>query len=42
MRINEVVQQVNLSKRAVKYYEEQGLLEVEKIRTVTGTIQRKL
>ncbi|MCC8024872.1 MAG: MerR family transcriptional regulator [Clostridium sp.] len=30
MRINEVVQQVNLSKRAVKYYEEQGLLEVEK------------
>lgn len=30
MRINEVIQRVPLSKRAVKYYEEQGLLHVEK------------
>ena len=30
MQINEVVQKVDLSKRAVKYYEEQGLLTVEK------------
>lgn len=30
MRINEVIQLVPLSKRAVKYYEEQGLLHVEK------------
>lgn len=30
MLINEVIQQVDLSKRAVKYYEEQGLLQVAK------------
>lgn len=30
MRIHEVVQQVDLSRRAVKYYEEQGLLNVSK------------
>ena len=30
MQINEVIQKVDLSKRAVKYYEEQGLLAVEK------------
>ena len=30
MLINEVIQQVDLSKRAVKYYEEQGLLRVAK------------
>lgn len=30
MRINEVIQRVDLSRRAVKYYEEQGLLKVEK------------
>ena len=30
MRINEVAKEVNLSKRAVKYYEEQGLLKIEK------------
>lgn len=32
MQINEVIQYVNLSKRAVKYYEEQGLFQVEKDR----------
>lgn len=30
MQINEVTQQVDLSKRAIKYYEEQGLLTVKK------------
>lgn len=30
MLLNEVIQKVSLSKRAVKYYEEQGLLQVEK------------
>lgn len=30
MQINEVIQKVDLSKRAVKYYEEQGLLTVTK------------
>lgn len=30
MKINEVTQLVDLSKRAIKYYEEQGLLTVEK------------
>lgn len=30
MQINEVIQKVDLSKRAVKYYEEQGLLTVAK------------
>lgn len=30
MRINEVIQHVDLSKRAVKYYEDQGLLQVGK------------
>ena len=30
MRINEAAMEVNLSKRAIKYYEEQGLLTVEK------------
>lgn len=30
MRINEVTQHVDLSKRAVKYYEDQGLLQVDK------------
>ena len=30
MRINDVVQKVDLSKRAVKYYEEQGLLQIKK------------
>jgi len=30
MRIQEVIQQVDLSRRAVKYYEEQGLLRVSK------------
>lgn len=30
MQINEVIQYVDLSKRAVKYYEEQGLLQVAK------------
>lgn len=30
MLLNEITQQVDLSKRAVKYYEEQGLLKVEK------------
>lgn len=30
MQMNEVVKKVDLSKRAVKYYEEQGLLEVAK------------
>lgn len=30
MQINEVVQQVDLTKRAIKYYEEQGLLSVDK------------
>lgn len=30
MQINEVIQQVDLTKRAIKYYEEQGLLSVNK------------
>ncbi len=30
MKINEVIQQVDLTKRAIKYYEEQGLLSVNK------------
>lgn len=30
MKINEVIQQVDLTKRAIKYYEEQGLLSVYK------------
>lgn len=30
MRINEVVKQVDLTKRAIKYYEEEGLLSVRK------------
>ena len=30
MRINEVVQQVPLTRRAVKFYEEKGLLHVPK------------
>ena len=30
MRINDVVQKVDLSKRAVKYYEERGLLQIKK------------
>ncbi|MGL4737230.1 MAG: MerR family transcriptional regulator [Cellulosilyticaceae bacterium] len=30
MQINEVIKQVDLSRRAVKYYEEAGLLEVDK------------
>lgn len=30
MKINEVIKQVDLSKRAIKYYEEQGLLSVSK------------
>lgn len=30
MLLNDVIKQVHLSKRAVKYYEEQGLLHVEK------------
>ena len=30
MQINEVIQQVDLTKRAIKYYEEQGLLSVHK------------
>ena len=30
MRLNEVVRKVDLSKRAVKYYEEKGLLKVKK------------
>ena len=30
MRLNEVVKKVDLSKRAVKYYEEKGLLKVKK------------
>lgn len=30
MQINEVIKQVDLSKRAIKYYEEEGLLEVTK------------
>ena len=31
MRINEVIQQVDLTKRAIKYYEQEGLLSVAKI-----------
>ena len=30
MKINEVIQQVDLTKRAIKYYEEQGLLSINK------------
>lgn len=30
MQINEVIRQINLTKRAIKYYEEQGLLSVNK------------
>lgn len=30
MQINEVIQRVDLTKRAIKYYEEQGLLSVHK------------
>ena len=30
MRINEVIQQVDLTKRAIKYYEQEGLLSVDK------------
>ena len=30
MKISEVIQQVDLSRRAVKYYEEQGLITVRK------------
>ena len=30
MQINEVIKQVDLTKRAIKYYEEQGLLSVDK------------
>jgi len=30
MKINDIIQQVDLSKRAIKYYEEQGLLTVAK------------
>ena len=30
MQLNEVSRQLNLSKRAIKFYEEKGLLQVEK------------
>ena len=30
MQINEVIQKVDLTKRAIKYYEEQGLISVNK------------
>ena len=30
MKINDVIKEVNLSKRAIKYYEEEGLLEVQR------------
>ncbi|MFQ7092914.1 MAG: MerR family transcriptional regulator [Ruminococcus sp.] len=30
MNIQEVAQQVQMTKRAIKYYEEKGLLQVEK------------
>ena len=40
MRLNDVIQKVDLSKRAVKYYEEQGLLQIKKTKTDTGIIRR--
>ncbi|WP_270500599.1 MerR family transcriptional regulator [Holdemanella porci] len=30
MKINDVIKEVDLSKRAIKYYEEEGLLKVQR------------
>lgn len=42
MRINEVTRETGLSRRAVKYYEEEGLLTVKKIKTVIETTASKI
>ncbi len=42
MKINEAAEQAGLSKRAVKYYEEQGLLHIKKTPTGTGIIRRRM
>ena len=35
MQLNEVIKEVGMTKRAVKYYEEKGLLSITKDKTVT-------
>lgn len=35
MQLNEVIKEVGMTKRAVKYYEEKGLLSIKKDKTVT-------
>ena len=37
MLLNEIIKEVGMTKRAVKYYEEKGLLSVDKITTAIET-----
>lgn len=42
MRLNEVIRQVDLSKRAIKFYEEKGLLKTKRIVMVIEIILRMI
>ena len=42
MRINEVSEKCNITKRAIKYYEEKHLIKIKKMKMVIVVIQQTM